>query len=795
MCDDRKPVPIQLCDGQRPPRRPVNVPPPGERSADRTGFVVVRLASGGDLEARTLRDLAKRRKLGGLTQVLERHHLDSQPLIRSIKPETLLELERQARQSDFPPLRSLTVYWHVDARGADIDQVIAELSRLPEIELVYPELAPSDPVNPADDTYAGSQHHLDAAPTGIDARWAWTTGMAGADGAGVHFMDMERGWFLAHEDLPSPTLIHGDNKNGHDGYKGDHGTAVLGEIAGVDNTRGIIGIAPNLSSVRVSSYYDAATDTENHIAEAILAAATASPRPDVLLLEIQIGALLLPAETDPASFDAIRLAVANGITVVEAGGNGSNDLDAWTDGSGHHRLERSSADFRDSGAILIGAAHSALPHDRADFSNFGSRVDCYGWGENIVSAGYGDLATGGTDDTTYTQVFGGTSGASPIVSGAALLTQAIYRASSGTHLSPAQLRGLLSDPANGTPQGGGVAGHIGVMPDLKKIVQTGLGLVPDVYLRDAVGDNGNVPSTGAISISPDVIATTTAAADPQAAYGEGSGTENVDTLGDQVEHGQDNFVYVRMRNRGAAPAAATRATVYWSEVSTLVTPDLWHLIGTTAPLDVPVGDTLQVAGPLTWHAADLPVSGDHACFVAILDQALDPAPPLPSAGGSFDFNAFQSFVRAWNNVSWRNFNVVDLMSDPNADPLALEFLIAGSPDAAHVFDLEIRQRLPRGVEVALEVPRELAAILPKEHFPKIDLPPEGRNARLALPFLRELPLCGVRLAAGARHRSRLLVRGGHDLPPGLYTIAIRQIYEGIEMGRVTWGLRVRPAKR
>src|SRR5207248_4116678 len=108
--------------------------------------------------------------------------------------------------------------------------------------------------------------------------------------------------------------------------------------------------------------------------------------------------------------------------------------------------------FMDSGAILVGAAQSASPHDRASFSNYGSRVDCYGWGDSIVSAGYGDLA--GTGNTSYTSVFGGTSGASPIITGSALLVQGLYLTSSGTLLSPQQMRTILSNPTTGTAQGG-----------------------------------------------------------------------------------------------------------------------------------------------------------------------------------------------------------------------------------------------------------------------------------------------------------------------------------------------------
>jgi len=786
MNDECPACKIRLCPEHQPPR-PINLrgdPPP-----DDTGFLIVRFKAN-SLDARH-GDLVAAGKQAGfeaLIQTLDAFKLSSRPLITSIKPDQLELIEKAAVGGELPPLRSLSDYWRLDARHAPqrVEEIEAALRRLPEVELVYREKTASDPVNAANDVYAASENFLDAAPTGVDARWVWT--QPNGDGTGMHFIDLEQGWLLGHADLPSPTLIFNDNRDGVGGYVGNHGAAVLGEVAGVDNTQGIIGIAPNVASVRTVSHWNTATG-QLHVADALLAAVAATPRPHVVLIEVQIGAALLPVETDPANFDAIRIAVANGIIVVEAGGNGNNDLDAWTDAMGKHRLNRANADFLDSGAILVGAANATLPHDRASFSNYGSRVDCYAWGDSIVSAGYGDLA--GSGNTSYTATFGGTSGASPIITGSGLLLQGLYAASTGTLLSPLQMRVLLSNPTTGTAQGGGIAGNIGVMPNLRSIVQNTLGLVPDVYLRDNLGDTGAVPTTGTVSISPDVIVQAVPVADPNASFGEGSGTENNDTLGTVVEHGQDNHVYVRMRNRGLGPAPGTRATVYWSEVSTLVTPEMWRLIGTTAPVNVPVGNTLVVTPELVWPKTDLPVTGDHACFVAILDQASDPAPPIPASGPGFDWNMFLNLVRAQNNVTWRNFNVVDLLPDPSADPAALDFIIAGSPDAARLFDLEIQQHLPEGVKVELEVPKALLAVLPKVGFASRKIDNRLARARLPLPFVRGIPLCGVRLGAGARHRCRLLVHGAPGLARGMHRLAIRQVFDGVEVGRVTWGLRAR----
>ena len=143
---------------------------------------------------------------------------------------------------------------------------------------------------------------------------------------------------------------------------------------------------------------------------------------------------------------------------------------------------------------------------------------------------------------------------------------------------------------------------MGVMPNLRGIVDNVLGLVPDVYIRDNVGDTG-APHNGAISASPDIIMLKFAVGNPQATFGEGSGTENMSTLGEEAEFGQDNFIYVRVRNRGSA-ASNVQADVFWSPASTLVTPDLWTPVGSVTIPSVPAMDHLTCADAIVWPASE-----------------------------------------------------------------------------------------------------------------------------------------------------------------------------------------------
>jgi hypothetical protein len=386
------------------------------------------------------------------------------PYFSTLPEHTLRSLAsaRAPQPAAVPP--SFTQYFAIECPAeVDPESVAATVASWPNVEFAYVEAGPTPPpVNPVDDPHNTEQRYEDAAPGGIDARWAW----AQADGSGVRVVDMEQGWTLNHEDLVagSISLISGVNK----AYTG-HGTAVLGELVMVDNTLGGVGIAPFASARVVSQWRNANT---YNTAEAILSAAAVMQSGDVLLLEAQTTSSTmpgyLPVEIEQATFDAIQYATSNGIIVVEAGGNGSNDLDTYKDPSGKFILNRNSNDFRDSGAILVGAASSSTPHSRSDFSNYGSRIDCYGWGDSIYTTG-----DGWTGDSTnaYTTSFGGTSGASPIVAGSALIVQS-WLVKHGQRYSPSTMRAVLSSRALNTPSADPPNDRIGVMPNLQQIIST-----------------------------------------------------------------------------------------------------------------------------------------------------------------------------------------------------------------------------------------------------------------------------------------------------------------------------------
>jgi hypothetical protein len=341
--------------------------------------------------------------------------------------------------------------------------------------------------------YAARQGYLSAAPGGVDAHYAWTK--PGGAGEGIRIIDIEGAWRFTHEDLRlGQGGVAGGTSSDQLGWR-NHGTAVIGEFSGDLNSYGINGICPE-ANVRGISVFGAGWGS----ASAIRHAADLLNSGDVILIELhrpgprfnfagrqdQRGYIAL--EWWPDDYDAIRYAIGRGVIVVEAAGNGAENLDddiydtpAGYFPSGWSNPFRRGA--RDSGAILVGAGappqgthgrDHGPDRSRLDFSNFGAAVDAQGWGREVTTTGYGDLQGGINEDVWYTDQFSGTSSASPIVVGALASVQGFLRAKGLTSLTPATARNLLR--TTGSPQQDGPNGpatqRIGNRPDIRQMIDS-----------------------------------------------------------------------------------------------------------------------------------------------------------------------------------------------------------------------------------------------------------------------------------------------------------------------------------
>lgn len=421
--------------------------------------------------------------------------------VKPLFPRAALATERVLRAGGTPDLRAnlaeKTRYFSVAVADRTRESALEEMNSLPGVETAYwkpgvenplAPLAPTDAppvelpaVHPSD--FRGLQTYVGAAPGGVGVASAWPR--PGGRGQGVRVIDIEGGWKFTHTDLlvNSGGLLAGAMYD--DVAWRNHGTAVLGELGGDEDDFGICGICP-------SAILSGVSHGELGSSRAIEIAASLLSPGDVLLLEMhrpgprhayevrndQKG--YIAVEWWPDDLAAIQGAVARGIVVVEAAGNGAENLD---DPIYNVAGPRFPAGWRnpfsgavDSGAVLVGAG--APPsgffgpdRSRLDFSNWGARVDCQGWGRGVVSTGYGDFyrdAQDGHDENYwYTREFSGTSSASPIVTGVVACLLGIAKAL-GRQLTPAEIREALR--ATGSPQEESmtapVSQRIGRRPDL-----------------------------------------------------------------------------------------------------------------------------------------------------------------------------------------------------------------------------------------------------------------------------------------------------------------------------------------
>ena len=166
-----------------------------------------------------------------LESILNAHGAAMEPLF-GVPEERLLAFAADfAPGFDGPPEpgspRALAKYYHVDAPASELNQLAKQLQAHAAVEAAYvkppttlavgaietpkatkatqkvttlndmqPAAGDAPPVTP---DFTASQQYLDHAPTGIDARYAWT--LPGGGGAGVRVIDCEWWWNLGHEDL------------------------------------------------------------------------------------------------------------------------------------------------------------------------------------------------------------------------------------------------------------------------------------------------------------------------------------------------------------------------------------------------------------------------------------------------------------------------------------------------------------------------------------------------------------------------------------------------------------------
>ncbi len=353
----------------------------------------------------------------------------------------------------------------------DLDRVRAALEKIDIVEHVG--LVPRPVAPPTAPDFTANQGYLREAASGHGSTvlWAWP----GGRGQSLRVCDLEYSWNLDHVDLPVITVI---GPPGTDPFNNDnHGTASIGVLAAMDDGVGMTGMCHGAAGYVVPTF----RNNIWNVGSAITIALTTLQSGDILLLEQQVQGPnwpggssqvgLVPCDWILAWYNAVVTATGNGVTVIAAAANGSQNLDdpVYSTGNGGHWPFLPA---NDSGAIIVGAGQppAALANDRVrtGTSNYGSRVNLQSWSAQVASLGYGQLYNAKGPDAFYTASFSGTSSAAAIVAGAAAQLQSLHMAVRGGPLTPLQLREALQ--STGSPQQGTatlpVSQNIGPRPNL-----------------------------------------------------------------------------------------------------------------------------------------------------------------------------------------------------------------------------------------------------------------------------------------------------------------------------------------
>ena len=341
------------------------------------------------------------------------------------------------------------------ADDADTVGIAAQIDALPEVEKAIAVPAALPPTMTADRLAPPSEAALPPSgnplseplvgtggtvvlntSTGLENQWyifrcdvnhAWTR----STGAGVVIADVDWGCRTSHQDL-APQIAK--TYNAFDGtadvtHGGSifHGTGVMGLTGAAVNGLGMAGVAYDATLWVIQA--DSGTSAGlggNAWARGIdwVRTTDSGGKRKVAILEVQTGAFG-NYEQVPSVNAAIKTAIAAGVVVCVAAGNG--DKDAGLDDSGNPIPE--------TGSILVGATgYDPAVNSRAWFSNYGSRIVVCAPGDSSH-----DVTCDSSSDSAYRNGFGGTSGATPKVAGVAALMLA-----ANPDLSHAEVRRILN---------------------------------------------------------------------------------------------------------------------------------------------------------------------------------------------------------------------------------------------------------------------------------------------------------------------------------------------------------------
>lgn len=386
--------------------------------------------------------------------------------------EKLQEMEQQALRisGSSESIRNLRNVFDVINNvltDEELQYLSKDLQKLPRV--AYAELTDAKPVQPPYDIppttpdYVAQQTYVNANP-GVNMQYAWDMGL---NGQGIRIRNVEYEFNKNHEEFhvnPKINLADGYTINptlytpDYADFLG-HGTATFGVVFGDDGGYGVKGMAYGAEEVIL--YPEWTTQYGYNRPYAVSLALNNSEQGDVIIYEMQTGGAsgvsgdYVPAEYNALIWNLTKAASDLGIIIVAAAGNGNQDLD--------DPMYAPYMNKGNSGAIIVGAGTPNVMHNKLWYSTYGSRVNLQGWGENVLSSGYGDYSVIGGDFNQQYTMFSGTSSATPIVASCVAVLQSYYHSLTGEYLNSAEMIDILQ--TTGILQGTG--GNIGPLPDMQ----------------------------------------------------------------------------------------------------------------------------------------------------------------------------------------------------------------------------------------------------------------------------------------------------------------------------------------
>ena len=329
-----------------------------------------------------------------------------------------------------PPQISRTYILDLAGPNADVNSLVSQLRRDPNVEYAEPDhvsstnLTPNDPyfssfgswgqnyddlwgvkkigAPSAWDTATGSGIVVAVVDTGVDYNhpdiagniWRNTKEVAGngIDDDGNGYIDDVMGWDFIGSTYQNPT--QGNNPVDHFG----HGTHVSGTIAAIgNNSLGVIGVAWQAQIMAVKGLDDSGFGLDSTLGPAIIYAANNGA-------EVISNSWGGPGSSQTIA-DAISYAYSLGAVVVAAAGNNSDDARNYYPANLPQVITVAATDHNDLSAY---------------FSNWGSKIDVAAPGVDILSLRAAGTSMGTPVGPYYTRA-DGTSMATPHVSGLSAL--------------------------------------------------------------------------------------------------------------------------------------------------------------------------------------------------------------------------------------------------------------------------------------------------------------------------------------------------------------------------------------